>query len=234
MKFGAVALAEAAGKVLAHKLLAPDGKKLLSKGHMLTPADIHVLRNLGLESVIVGALAATDLDENAAARRVGEAIAGANVKVTAPGVGRANVMALLRGPLRINAAALDRINNIDEGITIATLREHTLVEKGQLLALVKIIPFGVAAARVEDVEAIAREAAPIIAVRPIQALSFGLIVSGPESARAELLSDFTEPVRERVERLGSTLDSIDYVGHTAEAIGAAIQVQRDAGRQLVI
>ena len=64
--------------------------------------------------------------------------------------------------------------------------------------------------------------------------SFGLIVSGPESARAELLDDFTEPVRDRVERLGSTLDRVDYAGHTAEAIGTAIQMQRDAGRQLVI
>jgi molybdenum cofactor cytidylyltransferase len=153
---------------------------------------------------------------------------GSGTRVVAPGVGRANIMAIVTGPLHINVSALNRLNNIDEGITIATMRENTLVHVGQLLALVKIIPFAVPTARVEDVEAIARDSAPIISVRPLQPRSVSLIISGPNSARQSLLRDFTPPVRERVEKLGGTLAHVDYVPHTPADIARAIQRQHSS------
>lgn len=225
MKFGTVHVDEAAGKILAHKLISADGKKLFNKGHLLRDEDVAALRAQGITSVVAAALAPTDLGENEAARRVGLALAGEGVRVNAPGVGRANLLATLAGPLRVQVAALERLNNIDEGITIATLREHTLVQPGQLLALVKIIPFAVARACVEDVEAVAQQSAPVIAVRPLARRRVGLIVSGPASARATLLDEFTPPVRQRVEYLGSVLESVDYVAHTPEAIAAALRQQ---------
>lgn len=234
MKFGAVPVAEAAGKVLAHNVLGAEGRKLFGKGHVLTDADLKELHTLGQDSVIVAALEATDLGENEAARRVGMALAGTNVRITAPGVGRANLMAEVAGPLRINVPALDRINNIDEGITVATLREHTLVRPGQLLALVKIIPFGIPAARVEDVEAVAREAGPILSVRALQPRSVALIISGPASAQERLLTDFNDPVRQRIERLGSRLDAIICVEHTVAALAAAIREECATGRDLIL
>jgi molybdenum cofactor cytidylyltransferase len=234
MKFGAVPLNQAAGKILAHKLLDASGRKVFNKGHMLSASDVETLRALNLSTVIVAAPAPTDLSENEAARRVGVALAGAGVKVSAPGVGRANLTAQITGPLRINVPALERLNNIDEGITIATLREHTLVQPGQLLTLVKIIPFAVSLARVEDVEAVARETAPVIAVRHLQSRSAALIISGPDSARDSLIADFTAPVRDRITRLGSTLDVVDYVAHTPQAIAAAICQQQIAKRDLIL
>jgi molybdenum cofactor cytidylyltransferase len=229
-----VRLEEAEGKILAHAVIGSDGRKVLSKGHILKPEDIEVLISSGLESVVVAGLEPTDLSENEAARRVGTAIAGIGVRVVAPGVGRANLMAELTGPLRVNVPVLIRLNNIDEGITIATLHEHTLVQAGQLVALVKIIPFGIPAARVADVEAIAREAVSIISIRALQKCSVGLIVSGPDSARQRLLTDFTLPVRERIEKLGSTLDSIMFAPHTVATVAHAIRTQCEEGRKLIL
>jgi len=234
MKFGPVPLEDAAGKILAHNLLAPDGRKLFSKGHVLTAADLQLLGELHLESVIVAAPSPSDLGENEAARRVGAAIAGANVRVVAPGVGRCNLVAQAKGPLGINVPLLNRLNNIDEGITIATLREHTLVQPGQLLALVKIIPFAIPAARVEDVEAVARESAPVITVRPLQPRSVALIVSGPESNRERLIEDFCGPINDRIRRLDSTLDSVVFVPHAASAVATALREQCEAGRDLIL
>lgn len=226
MKFGSVPVQEAVGKVLAHKLIGQHGKKLFNKGHWLTAADIDVLQAHVIESVVVASLDANDVPENEAARRVGEVLAGEHVKVTAPGVGRANLTATTAGPVRINVPALERLNNIDEGITIATLREHTLVQPGQLLTLVKIIPFAVPLARIEDVEAMARESFPVITVRALRPRKVSLIVSGPQSERDSLLDDFSEPVRTRLTRLGSTLDTIDYVPHTSDCIAEAIYAQK--------
>ncbi len=234
MKFGALPLDEAVGHILAHKLVDPEGHKLLGKGHRLTPADITLLREHGLTQVVVAALAANDVHEDEAARRVGVALAGSGVRVNAPGVGRANLIAEQTGPLRLNVYALERLNNIDEGITIATLHEHTLARPGDLLALVKIIPFAVPAARIVDVEATAREHHPVLSVRPLQAHSVGLIVSGPAHARDALVESFRDPVQQRLDKLGSSLDEVIYVPHTAAEIAAAINALRAGGRELII
>lgn len=234
MKFGPVPLADAVGRILGHNLLGPGGHKIMGKGHVLSAADVENLRALNLESVIVATLDATDLNENEAAQRVGQALAGAGLRLVTPGVGRANLVAEVFGPLRINVPVLDRLNNIDEGITIATLRQHSLVRPGDLAALVKIIPFGMSAARVLDVETIAREAAPIMSVRPLRVCSTGLIVTGPDNARERLLAAFEEPVRRRIEALDSRLDSVSYVPHQTSTIAATLTQQRAAERDLVI
>ncbi len=234
MKFGPVSVAEAVGKILAHNLVGPDGKKLMGKGHRLTGADAAILRANGYSSVVVAALDLTDLGENEAARRVGIAIAGPNVRVVAPGVGRANLSAQVDGPLYVNVLLLRRLNSIDEGITIATLREHTPVKTRALITLVKIIPFAIPTARVEDVEAITREFGPVVSVRPLKPTSVSLIISGPERARDRLLGDFTPPVEHRIQALGSSLKSVSFVPHTTEAIVQALCDEQAAESGLMI
>jgi molybdenum cofactor cytidylyltransferase len=234
MKFGPVPLQEAAGKILAHNLLDTDGRKLFNKGHVLTTTDVQTLSNSNIPSVIVADLDRTDLGENEAARRVGLAVAGPNVRVTAPGVGRANLIAESAGPLCVNVPLLNRLNNIDEGITIATLREHTLVHPRQLLALVKIIPFAIPAARVIDAESIAGEAAPVIWVRPLQRRSVSLSISGPESAHRQLRDDFVVPVTNRIESLGSTIDDVVCVSHDSASISTVLLEQCAKERDLIL
>ena len=234
MKFGSISVEEAAGKILAHKLLDDSGRKIFNKGHYLVPADVKTLSELNLESVIVATMEPGDLNENEAAQRVGNALAGPGIRVIAPGVGRANLMADAHGPLRINVPLLERLNSIYAGITVATLRQHTLVHPGQLAALIKIIPFAIPSARIADVEAVARESGSIISVRVLQPGRVALIVSGPESARERLLGDFVAPTRNRLEKLGSTLDTVQYVAHTEAALVPAICEQRDTGRDLIL
>jgi molybdenum cofactor cytidylyltransferase len=234
MKFGPVPIHEAVGHILAHNLVDSSGHKVLSKGRVLTELDYAKLRDLNMDTVIVAILDATDLGENEAARRVGQAVAGPGVKVIAPGVGRANIVSEHYGPVYINLSALEQLNNIDAGITLATLRNHTLVQPGELVTLVKIIPFGIPAARVIDVERKAQEYAPIISVRPLRPNSAGLILSGPESSYNRLQRDFVPPTRQRIEKLSGHLDAIQCVAHSAPAIAAAICDQIEAGRGLLL
>lgn len=234
MRFGSIPIDEAAGHILAHKLVDKDGKKLFSKGRILTDEDVKTLRNANFDSVIVAQIEYNDLHENIAAKRVADAIAGDHVKVIAPGVGRANVIAQKAGPLRLNVPVLEQLNNIDAGITIATVREHTLVNPGDLVALVKIIPFGVPAARVEDVEQIADEFKPVIDVRPLISRRVALIISGPLSTRDTLMNSFHAPVRTRIERLKSELSPPIYVPHDAQAIAEALYNTADAHDLIIV
>ena len=57
--------------------------------------------------------------------------------------GRANLFAERAGILVIDRAAVDRINTVDEAITFATLPAFKPVVEGEMIATVKLIPFGV-------------------------------------------------------------------------------------------
>jgi molybdenum cofactor cytidylyltransferase len=234
MKFGAIAVEDAVGKISAHKLVDAAGNKLFGKGRLLTAEDVRLLQQHGIESVIVAALDSTDLSENEAARRIGQAVAGSGVKVVAPGVGRANIMAQTQGVLRVNVPLLERLNNVDMGITIATKRDHSPVQPGELVALVKIVPFAIPAARVMDIEMVVRNQVPVLAVAALRPASVALIISGPTSAREKLLEEFSDPVRQRLAKLNSQLDAVIFTAHTAETIAPIIMQQQQAGRDMVL
>ncbi len=222
MKFGEVELDEAVGGILAHKLYDDSGKLVFNKGHRLSESDIADLRRRGHSRITVKQLSAADLHEDAAAERIGAVVAGANVRMRAPGVGRANLSAAERGVLHVNVRTMELINNIYDGITIATRREFSLVDAGEMVALVKVVPFGVPAARVVDVERIAEAGANVLQVRPLLAKRVALIVSGTEATRERLLKSFHEPVRRRIEGWGSQLIEPTYTAHKAGAIAEAI------------
>jgi molybdenum cofactor cytidylyltransferase len=233
MKFGPIPIDEAENAVLAHKLLDSNGNRLLNKGHTLIADDIELLRSQGHSEVIVARPDEHDVHENEAARRVGDVISGDSIRVNASGFGRANLMTTVRGTLRVNAEVLARLNNIHDGITISTLQQHTLVDSAKLAALVKIVPFFVPEGRIKDLEYIARESAPIISVRPLKAGRVVLIISGPDSAREQLIADFHPPVKQRIEFLGSELRPPIYVSHTEDAIADALTLNSDADLILV-
>ena len=233
MKFGEVPIADAVGAILAHKLYDGGGKLVFNKGHVLAAADVPILRRHQLERITVMRLDASDLHEDQAAERIGQAVAGANVRWRAPGVGRANLTAVKRGVLHVNVPMLELLNNIYDGITIATLRAYTLVNPGEMVALVKVVPFGVPAARVVDVEGIAESNAAVLRVFPLQQKRVALIISGTEATRDRLINSFYGPVKKRIEGWGSRLLPLTFVRHDETAIAAAIQAHADADMILV-
>ncbi|MDE2747328.1 MAG: molybdopterin-binding protein [Chloroflexota bacterium] len=234
MKFGELPVEEAVGAILAHKLYDNSGKLIFNKGHLLGEADLEALSQEGLERVTVTQLSAADLHEDAAAERIGAAVAGAHVSMRAPGVGRANLTAAQRGVLHVDVPRLEWINNIYDGITIATLRQYSLVDAGDMVALVKVVPFGVPAARVVDVERIAEASAAVLRVRPLQRKRVALIVSGTDATRGRLMKSFQEPVRRRIEGWGSEMLEPSFTEHSAESIAAAIQAQVAAKADMIL
>ncbi len=233
MQFGEVPLDEAEGAILAHKLYDAGGKLIFNKGHWLEAQDLERLRRYGVERVTVTRLSAADLHEDAAAERIGMAVAGDHVQLRAPGVGRANLTSARRGVLHVDVPSLELVNNIYDGITIASLRSYSLVEARQMLALVKVVPFGVPAARVVDVERIAEAGGPVLKVLPLLAKRVALIVSGTESTRARLLRSFEAPVRARIEGWGSQLSPPSFTLHDSASIAAAIAACASADMILV-
>src|SRR6202040_2163278 len=76
---------------------------------------------------------------------IAQAVAGDGINVERAFTGRANLFAGRAGVLVVDRAAVDRINGVDEAITFATLSAFKPVVEGEMVATVKLIPFGVEA-----------------------------------------------------------------------------------------
>ena len=95
-----------------------------------------------MKCVVAARLEPGDVDENrggAQARR--RASRGRICAARAPFTGRVNLFAERAGLAVIGAEAIDRVNAIDEAITVATLPRYRVVADGDMVATVKIIPF---------------------------------------------------------------------------------------------
>src|SRR5229473_1084630 len=162
MRFGDVPLAEATGAILAHSLRL--GTTVLKKGRVLSPADIELIAASGLDRIVAARLDPGDIREDAAATRIAAAAAGEGIATATAFTGRANLFAEARGLLVVDRDRLDRLNLVDEAVTLGTLPQFAVVEPHQMVATVKIIPFAVPEAAVDAAAAFAREGAPLLRV----------------------------------------------------------------------
>ncbi len=182
MRFGATDLDESEGAILAHSVRLPDG--VLKKGRILNSDDVARLKSAGHSEIICARLDEDDVPENEAAAQLASAVAGDRVKAQAPFTGRCNVYAEAAGILRFDSGSLSQINAVDESLTLASLSDFTRVEKGQMLATVKVIPFA-APRHVVD------------AHRTLQGNSDRYSVSPPSKCNASALSCRGCPTRKK-------------------------------------
>src|SRR3954465_3173853 len=141
MKFGPATPADAVGGVTVHTLR--QGPLVLKRGTPLGPAEVEALTQAGVKEIVVVRLEQGDISEDAAAASIAQAVAGDGVNVERAFTGRANLFAARAGVLVADRAAVDRINAVDEAITFATLAAFKPVVEGEMVATVKLIPFGV-------------------------------------------------------------------------------------------
>ena len=236
MKFEPVPLSDAEGKILGHNIAGANGQRLLRKGRRLTSIDLESLLTLGRQSVYVAQLEGTDVEENAAARRVAEAVSGPGLSRPGAASGRANLLSDEAGLLRVDVERLTKINEC-EGITLATLMNHSPVQARQIVATVKIIPFAVPESILSLVEAIASGSKPIVRVDALPSRYVSMILTGSVSVHQKLVTDFL-PLQDRIERLGSSVTTTDFVALDDEAdeiaLAEMLRGQVSTGIQMIL
>ncbi|MBM3486930.1 MAG: 4-diphosphocytidyl-2C-methyl-D-erythritol kinase [Alphaproteobacteria bacterium] len=234
MKFGPTPLDEATGAILAHSVRLPKGS--FKKGRVLTAEDVEALRAAGRESVVAARIEADDIGEDEAASRVAAACLGANIETSAAFTGRCNLFATGSGVLVVDRARIDRINLVDEAVTIATVPPFALVGPRDMLATIKVIPFAAPRGVVEACEAIAREGGPLMRVAPLAALRAGLILTASPGMKASILERTVEATRDRVQALGGSLpdDGVIRCGHDEAEVAAAIRTLLDRDTRILM
>ena len=221
MIFDRLSLDLAENAILGHSVTV--GSLRLKKGHRLSAGDIAQFRAAGWSSVVAARLEPGDVPEDQAAAVVAAAAAGDGVKVQAAFTGRCNLYADVAGIAVVDVQRIDRLNAVDEALTIATLAPYDVVEPGQMLATVKVIPFSAPSAAVERCAAIANDGGPLVRVAPFVDRPVGLIMSRLPGTKASVLDKTVAAVRDRVEALGSHLEIWLACDHTDAAVAECVR-----------
>jgi hypothetical protein len=227
---------EAVGMVLCHDVtrIVPGKHKgpAFKKGHIITPADIDPLLDMGKANVFVYDLSEGYIHEDDAAARIAAAAAGVGLKLTAPSEGRVNLTAAAAGLLKVNSAALRQINSVVD-VVFASLHSNRVVNSGQPVAGTRIVPLVTREENVRRVESICCDQSPVIDVKPLRSMQVGIVTTGSEVFHGRIEDRFGPVLHMKFAELGCPVLGQVFVSDDAAATAKAIRRLIDEGAELV-
>jgi molybdenum cofactor cytidylyltransferase len=232
MKFGAVPVAQAEGGVAVHSIR--QSGLVLKKGTLIGKPEIAALQAAGIAEIVVARIEPGDVSEDAAAAEIAAAVAGTGVRVDRAFTGRANLFAESAGVLVVDKDAIDRLNQVDESITFATLAAYKPVVAGEMIATVKIIPFAVAEAARDAALAAAAAARPLVRVAPYRLRKIGVVSTMLPGLATKVIEKTLKVTAERLMPAGASIVAERRVAHDQGALAKAIEEVLGEGAELVL
>ncbi|MEP5758930.1 MAG: molybdopterin-binding protein [Litoreibacter sp.] len=219
MEFGPIPVNAAKGCILAHSVAVKSGR--LRKGLCLSDDDLAALREMGISQVVVAQSGHGDVHEDEAAAQLAGALVPdpslANLTLGPAFTGRVNLIAPCPGVVKIDATAIDALNQIHPMITCATVLPFTRMETRGLVATVKIISYAVP---VEALERACVAAQAAISLAPVVLKTADLIVTdtgaGPNDEKG------IAAIKGRLDALGMKMGAVMSAPHTSQDIASAI------------
>jgi molybdenum cofactor cytidylyltransferase len=230
MKFGPASPADAIGGVTVHTLR--QGSLVLKKGTTIGSAEVEALNKAGVKEIVVVRLEDGDVSEDVAAGDIARAIAGDGVDVERAFTGRSNLFAAQPGVLIVGREAVDNINRVDEAITFATLPAFKAVVTGEMIATVKIVPFGIAADLCARAVAAAKTGRMCVA--PYKIKRVGIVSTLLPGLAPKVIEKTLRVTTDRLAPAGAAIIAERRVPHEEVALAAAIKELLGLGAELVI
>jgi len=232
MKFGAVPVAQALGATAVHSIR--QAELTLKKGTKIGPKEVAALLAAGVKEIVVARLEPGDVSEDQAAAVIAAAVQGEGVRADRAFTGRCNLFAESAGVLVVAREAIDRLNRVDEAVTLATLPAFKPVVEGEMIATVKIIPFAVAAAARDKAVAEAARTKPVICVAPYTIKKVGIVSTLLPGLAPKVVDKTLKITAARIAPAGATIVAEKRVPHEQAALAGAIAEVRKSGAELII
>jgi molybdopterin biosynthesis enzyme len=228
---------QAVGHVLAHDVtrIVPGSNKgpAFKKGHIIQEQDIEPLLDMGKAHVYVLELSADQVHEDAAAQRIAAAATGPGLKLSLPSEGRVNLIAEYPGLLKVDVAALNQLNSIQD-VVFATLHNNHRVAAGRPVAGTRVVPLVVPESTVAEAEMVCHQNPPLISLKPFQALPVGMITTGSEVFLGRIKDQFGPVVEKKFKSLGSRITRQIFVSDEVEKTVEAIRTLIGEGARMVV
>jgi molybdenum cofactor synthesis domain-containing protein len=233
-----ISVENAVGMRIAHDIteIRPGEFKgpAFRKGHEVCREDICHLQKIGKNQLYLIDLADDEIHENEAAAILAAALGGEGITwENDPKEGKIGLHAALDGLLKVDPASLAAFNMIDE-VMCATLHNHTLVRKGQLVAATRAIPLVMKRAPVERAAAIAAANGGVVSVKVLRKARVGLVITGSEVYHGLIEDKFASVLKAKVEDLGSQVASVVLAPDDEMMIAEAIRRHIDNGCDLLL
>ena len=232
MIFGLVPLGEAEGAILAHSHRIAG--RMLRKGARLDREAIAGLAATGLAEITAARLEPGDIGEDLAAELLAEALLVPGLARSPAGTGRVNLHAERAGLLRLAVPGIERLNRIDEALTLATLADGAVVAPHEMVATVKIIPFAVPGEVLAIARALARQGGPMFALHPFRPLAAGLVLTRLPHLKPSVLEKTVAATGARVAALGGRLLGVRECAHETAALAACLRALLGEGAELLL
>ena len=116
----------------------------------------------------------------------------------------------------------------------ATLHNHTLVKKGELVAATRAIPLIMKRTPIERAAAIAQQNGATLSVKALRRAKVGLVITGSEVYHGLIKDRFAPILSKKATDLGCTVDDVLFAPDDAELISKAIQTHITHGCDLLM
>ena len=229
---------DSVGTKLAHDIteIRPGEFKgpAFRKGHTVCDEDICRLQKLGKNHLYLVDLDDDEIHENQAASILAKSLSGEGVVwEDTPKEGKISLHAQHDGLCTVDIAALAAFNMVDE-VMCATIHNHTLVKKGEMVAATRAIPLVMKRAHIERAAAIAARNGGVLNVRALKKARAGVVVTGSEVFDGLIEDKFAPILREKIETLGSDVAGVTWVPDDPEIIRTAIEDHLADGCDLIL
>lgn len=179
------------GLIARHNISDEAGRRLVSKGRVITAADVAQLLLHAIPQVHVVELEDNDIDEHTAATLVAVRSCHSGVRIMPPHHGRVDVVSDFAGMVSVTGSHLTAWHAID-GVTIATVAGWGAVSVAQRIATIKILPFALPRQNFTVTPA------PAIAVLPFVRRRIAIIMIGNDAICARLQRTHIPPLQARL------------------------------------
>lgn len=231
-----ISIHEAIGMTLCHDItkIVPGKEKVraFQRGHIICPADIPLLQDLGKEHIYVWEESENMVHEDDAALRLAQLASGSGIIWNTPNQGKVSLMAEHSGLLEVNASKMEKINAI-EGIVLASLHSGRVVSEGTLVAGTRIIPLAIERNLLEKAEKACCTGESLISIKPFLPLRIGIVTTGNEVYHGRIQDGFCSVLQQKVAPYNAELLRQVIVPDDSEAIAREILKLINDGAQLV-
>jgi molybdopterin biosynthesis enzyme len=224
------------GMVLCHDItrITPGEFKgrAFKKGHIIQQEDIPKLLDMGKRQIFVWELSEGFVHENDAAMRMAAAAAGPGISLSEPKEGKVSLSAQAAGLLKVNVAALNAINEIDQAM-FATLHSNQKVAAAKIVAGTRIIPLVIEEVTISKIEGICRQHYPVIEIKPFKSCSVGIVTTGSEVYSRRIEDKFGPVLFGKFAEFGCSVLKQLFVPDSIELIAESIRTLLERGAEII-
>ncbi len=221
-----ISVHDAVGTTLAHDIteVRPGEFKgpSFKRGDVVQEKDLCHLMRLGKNHLYVLDLDENQVHEDDAVLELASALAGPGVSFGGnPSEGKLQLKADVQGLFKVNVEALIDFNMIPE-VMAASIHTNTPVNRGESVGATRAIPLVIQRDALDRAVKIAKDHYPILSVKIFNPMKVRLVITGNEVYEGLIQDRFEAIIKEKVERLGATLEESVILPDDPDKIAAQI------------